>query len=207
MVRYVIPAQYQGNKIQVRAFMKAADKNQTSGALQFWMHDGYTAISEGREYSQHKISTQWKRYSTKTQPLSHDSRFIVLLIGLRGHGKMWLDDVEILIDGKNILKAKLKDDDGKLYSISDIRIDIIEKSIKQGESFSIKAVVVPTMATDKNVLWRIDDTNNFSINATGLTCIVTASADATPGTQTYLRVFPENVELENTPVCRVTVIE
>lgn len=207
MVRYLIPARYQGKKIQVRAFMKAADKSQTIGVLQFWTHDGYTAIREGREISQHKISTQWKRYSTKTQPLSHDARFIVLFIGLRGHGKIWLDDIEILIDGKDISKAKLKEDDGKPYTISDIRINILEKSIKPGESFTIKAYVVPVMAIDKDVIWRVDDMNNFSINDTGLTCIVTASADAKPGTQTYVRVFPENVKLENTPICHVTVIE
>lgn len=74
-------------------------------------------------------------------------------------------------------------------------------------NLSIKAFVAPAMATDKDVLWNVDDMNNFSINATGLTCIVTASADSKPGTQTYVHVFPKNVELENTPLCRVTVIE
>ena len=205
LVRYLIPASYEGKKIQARVFMKAADKNQTNGIIWCYLHDGYTGMREG-DFSLHKISTQWKRYSTKTIPLSHNARYIVLFIGLRGSGKIWLDDIEILIDGKDISKAKFKENNSP-YTIKDITIDIFEKSIKPGESFTINAYVVPRLATDKDVSWHVDDTNDFSINANGLTCTVTASTDAKPGTQTYVRVFPENVKLEKTPVCRVTVIE
>lgn len=115
LVRYLIPATYQGKKIQLRVFMKASDRNQTIGVIWFYFHDGYTGLEEGREFSRHIVTTKWKRYSTKKLPLSHNAKFIVIFLGLQGHGKIWLDDVEILIDGKNISKAKLKvkDDDGK----------------------------------------------------------------------------------------------
>ena len=115
---------------------------------------------------------------------------------------------------------KDKDNDEPV-AVTEIRVSPDEKHLKHGESFTIQAIVFPENATNKGVFWRIfkrdgntdtgeymDESDCISINASGLTCTVTALSTATLGTRLEVHVFHiEDMDMKEPYYCVVTIIE
>lgn len=106
----VIPAKYEGKEIEVKAFLKFESVSEFV-SLGVAVDDAdYDRLKfEQVGYNKLKGSADWKEYSVK-MPLSKDGRYIRIWPGLAGAGKLWVDDIRILIDGKDISQAKLKPD-------------------------------------------------------------------------------------------------
>lgn len=130
---YRIPAQYAGNEIELRAYVKMEDVRDgqmglllridgTSGSLAFdnMMGRGIRGTSD------------WTQYSTKVlYPKGAKTIFVGAM--LMGKGKIWVDDFQVLIDGKDIryiepvaikeYKADKDTEFDKGSGITDIKLD------------------------------------------------------------------------------------
>jgi len=104
-VQYVLPGIYNGKKITLLGYIKT--ENVTVGYAGLWMR-----IDPGIAYNSMKQNgvtgtTDWKKYEiTLDMGDPAISKQIVFGGLLVGKGKMWLDDLHIAIDGKDISYAK-----------------------------------------------------------------------------------------------------
>ena len=125
VIWYRIPAKYQGKNISLNAFVKTAENNQSIGLNLIVQDENFTILAN--DMSSHRSSTNWKKYSTRTLPLPSNAKNILIGISLTGRGKLWADDFQILIDGKDLSNGKLKvenkaDLDTEFYDGSKIKI-------------------------------------------------------------------------------------
>jgi hypothetical protein len=98
---FPIPAEFEGEKITVKAFMRTEGVDQPIGlllridgekdhVLQFdnMTHRGITG------------SAEWQEYSVSL-PLPKEAKMIYIGAILSGKGKLWIDDFQLLIDDKD----------------------------------------------------------------------------------------------------------
>jgi hypothetical protein len=105
---YSIPANYQGNQIELRAYMKL--ENVTTGPIGLMLRiDGEAGPLQFDNMQQKNIqgTSDWTLYSVKL-PLPENAKTIFVAAILSGTGKLWVDDFQLLIDGEDISKAKTK---------------------------------------------------------------------------------------------------
>jgi pimeloyl-ACP methyl ester carboxylesterase len=105
---YSIPGKYAGKEITVTAWMRTADMK-GSLALMLGLYDaeGNTLAFENLEKKKLKGNADWKQYSV-TLPMPENTQLIHIGPILIGQGKLWVDEVEVLIDGKLMTQAPLK---------------------------------------------------------------------------------------------------
>jgi C-terminal processing protease CtpA/Prc len=107
-VGYSIPASYEGKEIELRGFLKLKDVSEGFAGL--WLRiDGEAGSLQFDNMESRKImgSSDWTAYSIKL-PLPPEGQKIVFGALLTGTGKIWVDDMEILIDGKELKDTKVK---------------------------------------------------------------------------------------------------
>lgn len=108
MSSLIIPAKFDGKDVEIRFYLKLehvtghADfpfriDDEDNDKLQF------TNLLAKRIYG----TQDWQLYSLKL-PLQKEASKIYLFPLLYGPGKMWVDDIQVLIDGVDISQAKIK---------------------------------------------------------------------------------------------------
>lgn len=108
MTSLSIPAKFEGSEVEVKFYLKMQNvkehidfpfriDDEDDDKLQF------TNLLTERIYG----TQNWKQYSLKL-PLQKEASKIYLFPLLYGPGKMWIDDVQVLIDGVDISLAKIK---------------------------------------------------------------------------------------------------
>jgi len=104
--RYSIPAIYEGYTITVKAFMKLEEVENPIGLL--LRIDGNAGSLQFNNMQQMGIkgTIDWKEYSV-TLPLPREAATIHIGAIHSGKGKLWVDDFQLLIDGKDIAEAKI----------------------------------------------------------------------------------------------------
>ena len=103
-----IPAIYEGKEIELRAYMKY--KNVTDGPIGLMLRlDGSSDILgfDNMEEKNIQGTSDWKLFSVKL-PYTEKAKKIIIGALLTGKGQLWVDDFQVLIDGKDIKDAKLK---------------------------------------------------------------------------------------------------
>jgi hypothetical protein len=107
-VAYSIPAIYSGNQIELRAYMKLqnVEDGQIGLMLRIDGENGGLQFENLQEEDIHGTS-DWTLYSVKL-PLPEEAKIIYIGAILNGTGKLWVDDFQLLIDGEDLSKAKLK---------------------------------------------------------------------------------------------------
>ena len=103
-VQFVLPSKYDGKKITLSGYIKT--ENVADGYAGLWMR-----IDPENAYIDMKQdgitgTTNWKKYEISLNMDSGNSQLIVFGGKLEGKGKMWLDELTITIDGKNIEKVE-----------------------------------------------------------------------------------------------------
>ncbi|MEJ7559890.1 MAG: alpha/beta hydrolase [Pedobacter sp.] len=108
MSNIIIPAKFESKEVEIKFYLKL--ENVTGHAdFQFRIDNEdndkleFTNLLAKRIYG----TREWKQYSLKL-PLQKEAATINLFPLLYGPGKMWIDDVQILFDGVDISKAKIK---------------------------------------------------------------------------------------------------
>jgi C-terminal processing protease CtpA/Prc len=105
---YTIPAIYEGEEIELRAWMKLQDVKDGEVGLMLRI-DGDTGTIQFDNMQSKKIqgTRDWALYSVKL-PLPAEGKKISIGSILTGTGKIWADDLMLLIDGQDISLAKIK---------------------------------------------------------------------------------------------------
>jgi hypothetical protein len=105
-IAYSIPANYEGGIIEVKAYMKLLDVSDGCIGLMLRI-DGKNGMLKIDNMRKERImgTRDWSRYSVKL-PLPGDAKIIYIGALLNGKGKLWVDDFELLIDGKKIQNIK-----------------------------------------------------------------------------------------------------
>ncbi len=102
---FTIPADYKGENIEVRAYMKM--DNISEGQIGLMLRiDGPAGGLQFENLQEKDIhgTSDWTQYSVKL-PLPENATVIYIGPILSGTGRLWTDDIQVLIDGKEINKA------------------------------------------------------------------------------------------------------
>jgi len=104
---YTIPAKYQGYKITLRGYVKT--EKVSDGWAGLWMRiDPNVSFDNMRERGI-KGTTDWQKYEIILDLKPSSAQDIVIGGLLVGKGKMWVDNLELFIDGRPIEKAPLRE--------------------------------------------------------------------------------------------------
>ena len=107
-IGYRIPAAYAGKEIELRGFLKLKDvSGGFAGLLMRIDGEGGPLQFDNMQTRNLGGSSDWTQYSIKL-PLPEEAASIYVGAVLIGKGKVWVDDLQILIDGKDIREAKLR---------------------------------------------------------------------------------------------------
>ncbi len=109
IVKY-LPAKYLGKMIELRAYLKFQDVVNAPGIV-LRVNDVNNQPLQYKTLQAQKISgsRDWQLYSVKTF-LPPDGHIITVGAMFGGAGKLWIDDLQILIDDKDISEAKIDPD-------------------------------------------------------------------------------------------------
>ncbi|MCL1973814.1 MAG: peptidase S41, partial [Bacteroidetes bacterium] len=101
-----IPAVYDGENITLKAFIRTEGVEQPIGLL--LRIDGMSGTLQFDNMTQKGImgSEKWEEYSV-TLPMPEEAKTIYIGAILFGTGKMWIDDLQVTIDGVDIKDAKI----------------------------------------------------------------------------------------------------
>ena len=97
---YTIPAKYQGKKIKLTGYIKT--ENVENGYAGLWMRIDPSVGFDNMNDRGITGTTDWKKYEIILDLSPSKAEQIVLGGLLVGTGKMWLDDLTITIDGKQL---------------------------------------------------------------------------------------------------------
>ncbi|MEP7074714.1 MAG: S41 family peptidase [Acidobacteriota bacterium] len=99
---------YEGKEIELKGFLKYKDV--TNGFVGLWIRiegEGGVLQFDNMQTQGLMGSADWKEYSIKL-PLPEDANKITIGALLTGDGQLWADDFHVLIDGKDISEAKVR---------------------------------------------------------------------------------------------------
>ncbi len=100
---YTIPAKYQGNKITLRGYIKT--ENVSDGWAGLWMRIDPQVSFDNMQERGISGTTGWKQYEITLDLKPKNAKQIVVGGILIGKGKMWIDNLELIIDGQPIENA------------------------------------------------------------------------------------------------------
>lgn len=103
---YAIPAKYQGKKIKLTGYIKT--ENVREGFAGLWMRIDPQVAFDNMSERGIKGSTDWTKYEIVLDLKPSRSKKIVVGGLLVGKGKVWIDNLELTIDGAVLEKAPLK---------------------------------------------------------------------------------------------------
>ena len=127
---YTIPANFEGGQIKLTGYIKT--ENVSSGHAGVWMRLDPNIGADIMEDKGITGTTDWKKYEI-TLDLTRETESITIGGILVGKGKMWVDDLEITINGNPIEEAKQKepslaDKDNEFNNGSNITISKLNKN-------------------------------------------------------------------------------
>lgn len=99
---YSIPAQYKGEEIELKAYIKMEDVRDGRIGLLLRIDGAAGSLAfDNMQSKDIKGTADWTQYSVKLQ-YPKEAKTIYVGAMLNGNGKIWADNFEILIDGKDI---------------------------------------------------------------------------------------------------------
>jgi C-terminal processing protease CtpA/Prc len=108
---YTIPNNYAGKKITLTGYIKT--ENVTDGYAGLWMRIDPSVAFDNMNKNGVKGTTDWTKYEITLEMNPEKTKQIVIGGLLVGKGKMWLDNLTVTIDGKDV--NDLKPFERKLY--------------------------------------------------------------------------------------------
>jgi hypothetical protein len=106
-ITHTLQAKYIGKQIELKAYLKFQDVANLSG-LMLRVTDAYGQQLQYKTLQVQKLNgtRDWQLYSVKTF-LPPDAQLIQIGAVLNGPGKLWVDDLQLLVDDKDISEAKI----------------------------------------------------------------------------------------------------
>ena len=100
-----LPNNYNGKEIILSGYIKT--ENVTDGFAGLWMRIDPDVSFDNMQNIGLKGTNDWKNYEIKLKMNPSKTDAIILGALLGGKGKIWVDDLKITIDGKDISQAKI----------------------------------------------------------------------------------------------------
>jgi len=104
---YRIPAIYQGKKIKLTGYLKT--ENVTNGFAGLWMRIDPSVAFDNMNNRGVTGTTNWKKYEIELDLTPSSAKKIVIGGLLTGKGKMWIDNLQLTIDGNTLEKTPPKE--------------------------------------------------------------------------------------------------
>ena len=102
MACFVFP-RYTGKNITVSGYVKTEDVRDGWAGLVTEIHPFANNV---RQKVQITGTTGWKKYEITIDEITQQTHQLIIGVVLTGKGKMWMDDIKVTVDGKNIGKVK-----------------------------------------------------------------------------------------------------
>jgi C-terminal processing protease CtpA/Prc len=106
-VAFALPNNYDGKKITLSGYLRT--ENITEGYAGLWMainHRNEFDVISFNDEMQITGSTDWKKHEITLEMNPANTKNIVIYGVLFGNGKMWLDNLKVTIDGKDLQQQK-----------------------------------------------------------------------------------------------------
>lgn len=104
-IMYTLPNNYAGRKITLSGYLKT--ENVTDGFAGLWMRIDPDVAFNNMQNIGLKGTNDWKKYEVTLNMSPENTQQIVIGALLSGKGKIWVDDLKVSIDGKDIDNAKI----------------------------------------------------------------------------------------------------
>ncbi|ETN94648.1 erythromycin esterase family protein [Zhouia amylolytica] len=132
---YAIPARYNGSKIKLTGYIKT--QNVTEGWAGLWMRVDPKVGFNNMKKQGVTGTTDWEKYEIEFNynPLKAEKIFVGGL--LVGKGKMWIDNLEVTIDGKKLENLKFFD---KPQLTKEVQEDLYKRIKKNRERVDLTSV-------------------------------------------------------------------
>lgn len=104
-IMYTLPNNYAGKKITLSGYLKT--ENVTDGFAGLWMRIDPEVAFNNMQNVGLKGTNDWKKYEVTLNMSPENTQQIVIGALLSGKGKIWVDDLKVSIDGKDIENAKI----------------------------------------------------------------------------------------------------
>lgn len=104
-IMYTLPNNYTGRKITLSGYLKT--ENVTDGFAGLWMRIDPEVAFNNMQNVGLKGTNDWKKYEVTLNMSPENTQQIVIGALLSGKGKIWVDDLKVSIDGKDIENAKI----------------------------------------------------------------------------------------------------
>lgn len=104
-IMYTLPNNYAGRKITLSGYLKT--ENVTDGFAGLWMRIDPDAAFNNMQNIGLKGTNDWKKYEVTLNMSPENTQQIVIGALLSGKGKIWVDNLKVSIDGKDIENAKI----------------------------------------------------------------------------------------------------
>jgi len=118
---YYIPANFIGNKIKLTGYMKTENVS-SDGYAGLWLRVDPKVAFYNMADQQIKGTTDWQKYEFELDFNSGNAQAIVFGGLLTGKGKIWIDDLKVTIDGK-----ELKDVDRIIELTPEVKLSVIKQ--------------------------------------------------------------------------------
>lgn len=100
-VSKTIPIDFVGAQLELRGFLRTAEISNFTGLWMRQHDDGGMLALENMQARQLKGTTEWTEYAI-TLPLNKAAKRLVFGVLAMGTGRVWADDLRLLVDGKPI---------------------------------------------------------------------------------------------------------
>ncbi|MEB2778633.1 S41 family peptidase [Algoriphagus sp. D3-2-R+10] len=130
---FTLPDNYAGKKITLTGYIKT--ENVTDGYAGLWMRIDPSIAFDNMNQNGVQGTTDWSKYEITLGMNPEKTKQIVVGGLLVGKGKMWIDDLQVSIDGENI--ENLKPIEKKIYPAD------TDKEFDNGS-------LIPSISADKN---------------------------------------------------------
>ena len=104
-ITYTLPNNYAGKKITLSGYLKT--ENVTDGFAGLWMRIDPDVAFNNMQKVGLKGTNDWKKYEITLNMSPENTQQIVIGALLSGKGKIWVDNLKVSIDGKDIDHAKI----------------------------------------------------------------------------------------------------
>ncbi|MDN4011813.1 S41 family peptidase [Chryseobacterium gambrini] len=104
-IMYTLPNNYAGRKITLSGYLKT--ENVTDGFAGLWMRIDPDVAFNNMQNIGLKGTNDWKKYEVTLNMSPENTQQIVIGALLSGKGKIWVDNLKVSIDGKDIDHAKI----------------------------------------------------------------------------------------------------
>ncbi|MEL6252005.1 MAG: S41 family peptidase [Bacteroidota bacterium] len=103
---YTVPAKFKGKKIKLTGYLKT--ENVSEGYAGLWLRLDPRVAFDNMAGRGIIGTTDWKKYEIELKYDTEETQQIVFGALLVGKGKVWLDDLEVSLDGKKLENAPAK---------------------------------------------------------------------------------------------------